>query len=122
LTMATVRRRPAAPARYDARREWSPASFKWVTSWWQTSNLGRCIWRARGKYVTLVLLIRQTGGSDMIGSAWTVLLGPGLAAGFAGLGALMELDRRSIPLTRVVGVNTGAFVAALWAGGSDRAL
>ncbi len=58
----------------------------------------------------------------MIGSAWTVLLGPGLAAGFAGLGALMELDRRSIPITRVVGVNTGAFVAALWAVGSDLSL
>ena len=58
------------------------------------------------------------GGSP---SGWTVLLGPGLAAGFCGLGALIELEHRSFPVSKVVGANSGAVAAALWAVEADLA-
>lgn len=51
-----------------------------------------------------------------------VILGPGFAPGLAALGVLAELEERRVPIRRVVGVNTGALAAALWAVGSDLAL
>lgn len=52
----------------------------------------------------------------------TVLLGPGFAPGLAGLGVLQSLKERNVPIQAVVGVNTGALAAALWAVGADLAL
>lgn len=49
----------------------------------------------------------------------TVLLGPGLAPALAGLGVLCSLRERNVPVGLVVGVNTGALAAALWAAGPD---
>ena len=51
-----------------------------------------------------------------------VVLGPGLAPGLAALGVLAALEERDVPIGRVVGYNTGALAAALWAVGSDLAL
>lgn len=55
----------------------------------------------------------------MAGHGLTVLLGPGFAPGLAGLGVLDSLKERNVPVDCVVGVNTGALAAALWAVGSD---
>lgn len=51
----------------------------------------------------------------------SVVLGPGFAPGLAALGVLAELEERGVPIRRIVGVNTGALAAALWAVGSDLA-
>ena len=51
-----------------------------------------------------------------------VVLGPGLAPGLASLGVLAALEERNVPIERVVGVNTGALAAALWAVRSDLSL
>ncbi len=48
-----------------------------------------------------------------------VILGPGLAPGLAGFGLLAELERSGQRILEVVGANTGALVAALWAAQSD---
>lgn len=48
-----------------------------------------------------------------------VILGPGLAPGLAGMGVLLELQERGIPVSSVVGVSSGALVGALWFVGSD---
>lgn len=58
----------------------------------------------------------------MVDGAITVVLGPGLAPGLAGLGVLAAMQERGFPIARVVGVNTGALAAALWAVESDLSL
>ena|GEM_PF-2823792 len=58
----------------------------------------------------------------MAGSSLTVLLGPGFAPALAGLGVLDCLQARRVPVDCVVGVNTGALAAALWAVGANLAL
>lgn len=58
----------------------------------------------------------------LVDGAITVVLGPGLAPGLAALGVLAAMEERSVPIARVVGVNTGALAAALWAVESDLAL
>jgi len=58
----------------------------------------------------------------LVDGAITVVLGPGLAPGLAGLGVLAAMQERGLPISQVIGVNTGALAAALWAVESDLAL
>lgn len=52
-------------------------------------------------------------------SSYAVFLGPGLASGLAGIGVLAELERRGVEVRWVIGANTGALAASLWAVESD---
>lgn len=44
-----------------------------------------------------------------------LVLGPGLAPGFIGLGVLSAIEEAGLLIDEVIGVNTGAVVATLWA-------